>query len=473
MAIISNVVSPQSKLTVGSYPSLSQLQTQNSNLASGNLAGLSKTVAFAPLSTPSTNLPTGTQPGGLMSVGSYNTGVKSGLIAPATNPTQTSTPMLPKAPVAPMAGLTQEQLNAQNAATGQTQYNTGPAQVGGPVGSQPVPQATAPTRGIFPDVLSSLAYGAAARNAPIAEKAQGIADQAGQEIADIGKKTAQARGGYLTTGTSPVATGNAAIIAQTGAQQQQAVAQGAQAELQGLDRALTASGQTTSAQGTAGGLVPEALRYGGIGGGGSLDPNTVATTYANDVISGARTYNDALSAMGLYGDAGRQFLDNAIRARNPNFNFAQAQALAATQGTVAPNLNMANQAIQNLQTTFQNTPWYQKFGVPLFNSFSNMLAGFGVGTGSETAKQNAIKEARTNVSNALGTMTNTTPTAWTATVEGWFPDNATPAQIEAGVQQFANLAGYRQQIFGTPGNVQPYNSGTTNTGATGGGLYSW
>jgi hypothetical protein len=377
---------------------------------------------------------------------------------------------LASAPVG--GGMTQAQLDAQNAATGKTQFNTGPAAVGGAVGSSDTTGTTPGTRGLFPDVLSSLAYSTAARNAAIADKATNIADTAGKKIEDVGTAAARGRAGYLTTGTTPIAEGNAAVVAQTAAQQQQAIAQGANMALTGNAQGLTASGQTATAQGAAGGLIPEALRYGGTGGGtGGLDPGTASSNYANEVINGSRTYNDAVQAMALYGNAGKQFLDNAIRTAQPSFNFAQAQALGATQGTVAPNLNMANNAITNLQNTFSNTPLYQKFGIPLLNSFSNLLAGLGVGTGTETAKQNAIKEARVNVSNALGTMTNTTPTAWTTTVEGWFPDNATPDQVQAGVQQFANLAGYRQQIFGAPGSVQPYSAGNTGTG--GAGLYSW
>ncbi len=466
MASISNLVSPNSSLTVGSLPSLSGLQAKNASLASGNLAGLAKTTAFAPLTAPASSLPTNTQPGGVLSGNALTTARTNGLFTPPAAPVSTTPPTATLA-TAPATGvLTQDQLNAQNAATGRTQFNTGatpPADVA----------AGATTRGIFPDVLSSLAYGAAARNQALTDRAQSIADTAGKKIEDVGSAAARGRAGYLTTGTTPVAEGNAAVLAQTAAQQQQAIAQGANMALTGNAQGLTASGQTASAAGAAGGLVPEALRYGGATGStGGLDPGTASTNYANEVITGARTYNDAVQAMALYGNAGKQFLDNAIRASNPNFNFAQAQALGAVQGTVAPNLEMANNAITNLQSTFNNTPWYQKFGVPLLNSFSNMLAGFGVGTGSETAKQNAIKEARVNVSNALGTMTNTTPTAWTTTVEGWFPDNATPAQVQAGVQQFANLAGYRQQIFGAPGNVQPYTGGTTAAGG-GGSLYSW
>jgi len=104
---------------------------------------------------------------------------------------------------------------------------------------------------------------------------------------------------------------------------------------------------------------------------------------------------------------------------------------------------------------------------------TNLLAGIGVGTGTESAKQNAISEARTQVANALGVMMNTTPSAWTAMVQGWFPDNATPDQINSGIQQFTNLAQNRQNIFGTPGQVQPFSSNQTNANTNSTNIYSF
>lgn len=213
------------------------------------------------------------------------------------------------------------------------------------------------------------------------------------------------------------------------------------------------------------GQYSESAGVGGASGGGGI---ISAQDAAKAVSDGTMSYPQAVSSLGYLGGTGEAQLQAAIRGINPNFNFAQAQSLSGTQGEVAPALTMAQNSLSNLQSTFNNTPWYQKFGTPLLNSFTNLLAGFGVGTGTESSKQNAISEARTQVANALGTMMNTTPSAWTAMVESWFPDNATPEQVSAGIQQFNNLAQYRQQTYGTPGSVTPFTqnqNGNTNSGS--------
>jgi hypothetical protein len=88
-------------------------------------------------------------------------------------------------------------------------------------------------------------YGAGA--IPIAAQAQDIANQFGQKYADIGQAGARFEAGQLTTGTTPVASGNAAITAQTTAAQQQALAQGEQAALQGIGYQLTGQQQAANA----------------------------------------------------------------------------------------------------------------------------------------------------------------------------------------------------------------------------------
>lgn len=92
-------------------------------------------------------------------------------------------------------------------------------------------------------------------NAAIAKRAQDIATAAGQQISDIGRQGAKGEAGYLTTGTSPVGEGNAAVLAQSTAAQQQAVAQGAAQALEGTAQGLTAQGQTQAGQKAGGDLA--------------------------------------------------------------------------------------------------------------------------------------------------------------------------------------------------------------------------
>lgn len=95
-------------------------------------------------------------------------------------------------------------------------------------------------------------YGAG--SIPIAAQAQDIASQFGQKYADIGQEGAKFQAGQLTTGTTPVAEGNAAVTAQTTAAQQQALAQGEQAALQGLGYQLTGQQQAANAAQAASGV---------------------------------------------------------------------------------------------------------------------------------------------------------------------------------------------------------------------------
>lgn len=206
--------------------------------------------------------------------------------------------------------------------------------------------------------------------------------------------------------------------------------------------------------GTTGGMV------GASGATGGLDVNNIA----DQVVAGKMSLEQANGS--LNNNIGlTSALRSAISQKSPGFNFAQASALGGTQGVVAPQLQMAQKAIENLNNTFNSLPGWQKMSIPLLNTLGNMFSQVtSVGLGGETAKQNAIKEARTQVANALGTATNTTPTSWDSTVQSWFPENATPEQLSAGIEQFNNLAKSRQTVYGTPGQVGAYGSSGTTGG---------
>ncbi len=349
---------------------------------------------------------------------------------------------------------------------------------GGLVSPPPTPPIT------FPGLLNNLV----SFSQPSQATQQGL-DQSGQAfkqsqdyLTKLEQNREQMAQALRIQGNQPIPigdiTGRQQALTNFYGQQQAALGSAAQAASNlyspGLSAAVTGQGQQIGAAQGAAGLVPEALRYGAVGGAGGLDPQSQAGQLAKLVTTGQMTLPDALSQMGNYGLIGEPALRNAILSLNPSFNFAQAGALATTQGQVAPQLNMAQQALVNLNNTFGSVPSWQKSGIPALNTVANMFSAVtGVGIKTETEKQNAIKEARTQVANALGVMTNTTPTAWTATVESWFPDNATPDQVGAGIQQFNNLAANRQAIYGTPGAVQPFTPDMLNQNAQSNNLYNW
>jgi len=129
-----------------------------------------------------------------------------------------------------------------------------------------------------------------ANNQALAKRAQDIASAAGQQISNIGGEGARGEAGYLTTGTSPVGEGNAAVKALATAAQQQAVAQGANMALQGTAQGLTAQGQTQQGYGTAGGLGTTGQGQ-GISGLGTAAGLAAPGSSNYSVTPGTSTYN--------------------------------------------------------------------------------------------------------------------------------------------------------------------------------------
>lgn len=210
-------------------------------------------------------------------------------------------------------------------------------------------------RGLFPNVVSSLA-GLAGNYQGLAAKAADIGTTYGQEYANIGAQGARAKAGYLTTGTTPVAEGNAAVVAQTTAAQQQAVAQGEQAALQGLQTGINANqGASTALSSAANYSQPQVTAYGQtsfspvtgeFAGSGSLPPE-VMQQYAQMASSGQYsaipsfiTSNPVLNAQ----------LNVAAKALNPNYTPIGAQgASSVLQGI--PALQSANTAAEGIKNT--------------------------------------------------------------------------------------------------------------------------
>ena len=175
----------------------------------------------------------------------------------------------------------------------------------------------------------------------LGQKAADIAAKAQQEYADIGKRAAGAGAGYSTTGTTPVAEGNAAVIARTAAAQQGAVTQGAQLGLTGLQQ--QAGNITSAAAGQAGlaGLTPEILRYGGANGG----PMTAeeATVYKAKLDAlGQGTGAAAIDTQAINGaESGISSITDLIKKGNLN----------------PSNVNILNEGIQAIQKNLSNADY--------------------------------------------------------------------------------------------------------------------
>ncbi len=228
----------------------------------------------------------------------------------------------------------------------------------------------------FPGYVGAAAT-AAQGNAAIGQNAANIASDYGKQIAQTGILGKAAMGGALTTGTTPVAEGNAAVIGQTTAAQQSALAAGESAALQGTGQQLTAQGQEqTGLLGAAGAVKPEgnfpfvfnpqtgSFSAPGAGGGTSnggptltYNPQTDATSLAKSVMGRQISYQDAISALS-YGSNGPNAagqLSSAILAAggNPTDLQAQATGQASVAGTI-PALQSANTAAQGIAQTINS-----------------------------------------------------------------------------------------------------------------------
>lgn len=254
--------------------------------------------------------------------------------------------------------------NPNVAAVGATSGMTPPAPQ-----APSAPQAPAPMNPyVQPAALASTGSGL------IGQKASDIAAQYGQQIADVGKEGAMAGAGYSTTGTTPVAEGNAAVIAKTTAAQQQALAAGEAAALQGTGQQLTAQQQEqTGLLGAAGLAKPEGnfpmvfnpltgtYSAPGIAGGSSsaghtltYDPAKDAPNLADMVMNRDISYADAIQGLS-YGSNGANAaaqLSAAILAKggNPTDLQAQAAGQASVAGSI-PQLQAYNTAAEGIKNT--------------------------------------------------------------------------------------------------------------------------
>lgn len=235
-------------------------------------------------------------------------------------------------------------------------------------------------------------------NFGIGQQAQAIGSQYAPEIARVGGLGAAAQAGYNSTGTNVVGAGNAAIASQSASQRMSALAQGEQAALQGNAQQLTAQGQAAGAYGQAlgGANTQQAQQLTGLGqaassanvqqgqqisglgtaanlaqpsvvaqgqavfnpltgqtNGGSFDVGSNAQNFAQQVVSGKMTYDQAVSSMG-YSNVGKAALDQAITGAGGNPLQLQAsgsatQSVIGTQTQQTAGYQSALQQGQNLQ----------------------------------------------------------------------------------------------------------------------------
>lgn len=358
-----------------------------------------------------------------------------------------------------------------------------------------------------------------------AREARRISDLYGGEIARVGQLGAGAVAGAKSTGTDVVGRGNANIAAESASNRINALSAAQSAALQGTQQQLTANEQGINAfnnaltgantqQGLginalqAGGTLamPSPAQYGqtvfdpttGQYTGGNLDPQTQATNLAQQVMSGAMTYDQALASLGYAGQAGTNFLNNAITGAGGNPLQLQArgagqQANISTQTTAGTDI--ARQGLGSATEQYVNLNTNAQYANQQASAVSQILASTGLNNISSIdynkalrniqerfsdpdriALQTALREAQIAYTNLLSTA-GLTPSGSEAQALSTLNFDHSAEAINASIQQLENAVARRLQA--QYGAVQQYNQNLGTGGTLGGntqgsgGLYDW
>lgn len=329
-----------------------------------------------------------------------------------------------------------------------------------------------PVKGLFPDILTSLqkkGEEGAAQVKLANDELQRYRLQVGQKEADI---TGEGSDLNFKTG-------------QLGALQKLATV-GENTRQQSVSNALSANNQQITALGTAAGLAaPQVTSFGQTafnpltsqfnGGSSNLDPQTTASQLAQKVTSGQMTYDQAASSLGYAGGAGTQFLNNAIRQLNPNFNIPQANATIAGQQDVAKNVvgmqaaNNAAKGIENTITGFlASNPDLNPSKLAAGNVINQWIQGKQLTDPKYQTLFNYINEYISTLAPILGVGGDTTNLK-TEIAQSFINAQASGASIAQVLKSISSLADQKISNFqsgGLGGNTQ------NNSGASS-GLYNF
>lgn len=362
--------------------------------------------------------------------------------------------------------------------------------------------------------LSNAAQG----NTAIGQQAANILDRYGQLFKNIGQQGAALESGQLTTGTSPVARGNAAVTAQNVAEQQTAAAQGAQTALQGVNAELTGQSQLQSGLTSAlgGANVQQQQELSGLSSAAGLAQPS-ATAFGQTVfnpLTGQFENNGGLppevmaqyaqmAANGQYSAIPSSIVSNpvlsaqlnaAAKAINPNFNpiastaqgSAQAQNITAG-GTAITSANaqglqqsitqetQLNTAVTNATTLGQQVQEaLGNAGLDMTNStdantlINNLQSR--LGSAAYTQLNIAVNDAR-NAYGAILQAAGATPTDAGAAAQQNINANMSPKQILAAIDQLSKgmqsrQSAAHQQTQQFLGQLGGSSAGSTSSGGT-------
>lgn len=348
------------------------------------------------------------------------------------------------------------------------------------------------------------------QNQVLGDKAAQIGESYGKQIAQAGTQGAEFGAGQLTgMGTSPVASGNAAVTAQTTAAEQQALATGEQAALQGNAQQLTAQNQGQAGltnAGSIGNTSQSNVQSGLASAAGYAQPSPTAqgqTTYdpltnsfsggsygtnlqtvVQAIKSGNMGYTngvnslsglsptakaDVLAALGPNFDTVASDANTSARGQNittggttGTSTAAQgysgaAQTYTAYQGANTAAESQAKQVQSILGSTGLNS------GVPDYNKAINSLSGR-LGATNVAQLSTALTELQNMYSQILS-VGGTTPSGSESQALQVLNPNSSAAQINASIQQLQQ-ASYNRGT-GLYSQLQTYSNNLGQGGSTG------
>lgn len=300
------------------------------------------------------------------------------------------------------------------------------------------PNVSAPTSTppdtTYPGMIGG-AVSAAQGNQAIGQSAKDIANKYSGLISNEQQNLAGQLGGIETSGTTlQTALGREGVLNRTSLARQQALGTQMGNELQGTGQQLTAQQQQQSGMVNAAGLTPNALRYGGAAG-GTMNPIQAIPTYAQDVVKGRMTIDQANAALG--GDIGMTTaLRNEIQKTNPDFNFTQSAASAKTLAegqTLETASKPAIFALDQLQNAYSNLGPASSSNVPFFSNLAqNWAMQTGIGRDQVSSYLGALNEARSKISGVLSSIIGVDQAGRQANT--LLPDGMTPSEVPAKIQ---------------------------------------
>lgn len=204
---------------------------------------------------------------------------------------------------------------------------------------------------------------------------------------------------------------------------------------------------------------------GGTGALGQLPPQAQSAiqSYAEQVRNGSMTRQDAESRLGAYGVAGTNAL-NEVLGTGFNTNASNASASTTAQGQqLQTAAHATTQALDSLQSLFNQLPGIQTGGIPLTNKVANLIAG-ALGSPALTQYNQTLHDARAQLQGVLTASGGATPTGAEAMALTYLPDNMTAGQLSAAISNVKNLVQQKVGSFTQSGQQNQNNSSGGSSG---------